>query len=708
MTRRFPLGLALALLVYVVLRGLVLHTAFDEVGLWMYEVNPMGTLAELCLRGIRVPTHLFYDNAAGQVLGGYLAVPAFLVLGPTYLALKVVPLLMGIGTLLILYAFLLEAFGRTAAVLGAWLFALAPTALFKYSMVCSGNHFENVFFSSIVLFLFYRLHARGVTAGRLFAVGLAAGFATFVFLGAVIPVGILAGMHVGVRGLRRTARDLAALVPGFLVGIAPLLALNAWTSGRGAFYLASKFGEGDAVGSAAFARVPARIATYLFVKLPQAASYPDFAGVGGQVLSWIFAIALAAATCACLPSAVRALLAFTKRSAPEEEKARFERAKLLPMVLYLPLSALAFGLSNLVVYELGGSLGFSAYRYYLPVFLFGLLAVAAVCARGFERGGGARAGAAVLFAAALLPGISNVGLVDWSFSNTGLGSRYAGYDLSKIARVLLASKNRLEAREITGFLDTFPPLVRARVARALGFNLAVRQLNSGLGRGPTAMRAGRVDLDPLVAPYSLSDRAEIARGAGIGARFVQFSERAPLEDLVGLLARSAEEASPTARPLLPAFLEGAALPNPSLPLATRTAPILAENRAIAVLALDRTGSRALAEGIARGDGFLACGLVRRGIPRDVQSVAAALAALPSDLSPSFAEGLGAGCAEGGEEPGLPAAFPVPTEASAAFWSGFVSALRSIHGAGAPRVAAALAVRLAPEHRAALERALERE
>ena len=45
----------------------------------------------------------------------------------------------------------------------ALLFALGPPALARYSVVCSGNHFENVFFTTLALFSFYRLHERGVT-----------------------------------------------------------------------------------------------------------------------------------------------------------------------------------------------------------------------------------------------------------------------------------------------------------------------------------------------------------------------------------------------------------------------------------------------------------------------------------------------------------------------------------------------------------------
>jgi hypothetical protein len=435
--------------------------------------------------------------------------------------------------------------------------------------------------------------------------------------------------------------------------------------------------------------------------------------VSGAVLGWIFAVGLGVATIACLPSAVRGLRGFLavfsrRQLDPSLERSRFEGAKLLPMVLYPPLSALAFGLSNLVVYDLGGPLGFSAFRYYLPLFLFGILTLAAVCGRGLERGGPARAGAVVLYASALLPGLSNLALVDWSFSHTGLGSRYDGYDLSKVARALLSTKNHLSQAQITSYLESFPPLLRARVARSLGFNLAVHQVNQERGRGPTAIRDAWIDLDPLVTPYATSDRMEVARGAGIAARFLQFSASANLADLLGFLSRTCEHASPAVGPLLPALLEGAAMPNPSLPLVTRTAAILGETGRLAVRGLERGPPREIALGLARGQGFLCGGLLRRGIPSDVRCVSTALHDLPTELHASFWRGLGAGCAEGREEPDLPKSFDIPGEGRADFFAGFARMLRAIHGEDAPRVTAALGKRLSSGELSELERALSEE
>ena len=677
---RWPTGFWLALLVFVSSRALVLHTAFDEVGLWMYEINPMGTIAELALRGVRVPAYFFYDNAAGQVLAGYLAVPAFLVFGSTYLALKLVPFAMGIGTFFLVFALVRDAFSVRAAMLEAWLLALGPTTLFKYSIVCSGNHFENLFFTSIVLVLFYRMHRKGVTAGRLLAAGAAAGFSIFVFLGAVIPVGILAAVHAWVRGLRATLRDLPALLGGFLAGIAPLLALNAFTAGRGANYLAAKFGETDAPAAAASGSLPGRVASYLLEKLPISAAYPDLGPATAGVLSRTFAIAITIAW-------VVAFLSILRRKVD----GRFERVALLPFVLYLPLSAVAFGLSNLVVYELQGPLRFSAFRYFLPVLLFGIVALSVVCARGVERGGPARAGAVALYAAAFLPGLSNLRIVDWSFSRTGLGSKYDGYDLSKLARTLLAPKNHLAQEEITRYLGTFPGPLRARVARALGFNLAVGQVLRD-GHGLDAVRQGRIDLDALVAAYDAADREELARGAGIGARFLKISERAELEDLLALLARSRDGATPATAPLVPAFLEGPAMTNPSLPLASAVPGVLGETGGLILRARD-AGEVGLAASLARGDGILCGALLRRGIAGDRRSVEAALGNVPPELLVEFYRGLGRGCAEAGDEPALPDGLAVPAEVRAAFESGFSAAVRATRGTDADRILAPLESRV---------------
>ena len=99
MRRWISWPLLLAAILYVALRGLILYTAFDQTALTMFELYPMGTLAELRLQGVHLPLSYFYDNAAGQILVGLLTVPFFALFGPTYLALKLVPFTLGFFTL---------------------------------------------------------------------------------------------------------------------------------------------------------------------------------------------------------------------------------------------------------------------------------------------------------------------------------------------------------------------------------------------------------------------------------------------------------------------------------------------------------------------------------------------------------------------------------------------------------------------------------
>ena len=67
--------------------------------------------------------------------------------------------------------------------------------------------------------------------------------AIFVFFGALIPVGICAAMHLGLRGWRRTLRDVPVGIVGFAIGIAPLVVINGLTSARGLGFLGAKFGQ---------------------------------------------------------------------------------------------------------------------------------------------------------------------------------------------------------------------------------------------------------------------------------------------------------------------------------------------------------------------------------------------------------------------------------------------------------------------------------
>lgn len=689
--KRVPWDLVVASALYLVLRGLVLVSAFDQTAMPMYELFPMGTMAELAREGVSLPLSYFYDNAAGQILFGLVTRPAFELFGPSYLTLKCVTFALGWGVLVLTWAFARANFGRCAGTIAALLYALAPTTLFKYSLMHSGNHFENLFFSMAFLAALYRFQRTGSRAW-LVASGFTAGFALFVFLGALIPIGIGAGLHLGVRGLRRSLRDAPLALFGLALGIAPLVALNAATGARGLGFLGAKFAEdtpAEATG------VVARVSEFVTRHLFDATVYERCAGIEGAVFGALFLAAFLVAYLASVPHALRSLGALARGLlAPADDAAamreRFERTKLVPFVLYLPLTALAYGVSNFRIGGHGPPIVVAGYRYFLPHLLFALILIAVVAAAWWQSGGAKRAFGASLAAVPLIAGLSNLALVDWSFAKPNLGAHYAGYNLAQVGRALIAGRNALTDEQIAAHLASFPPLLRRRVATSIGFNRGVLQIEKLRERAarPDADRSWRVDVREIVAPFSSlgstsngstaagGDVApDLARGIGVAVRF---SCQRP--ELLRVLAAAIED-----DPRLGAYVaEGACLPPGTEPLESRTQALLGTNAAYLADAggddpSASPASATLRSALLRGAGLF-CGRLR---VRDIASERALLDewsnAHAGELD--FWIGVGQGLADGGESPRSPATLALvdDTPQARACWRAFGFALARSRG-----------------------------
>jgi len=603
--RRIPIGLLAAIAAYVVLRVLVVTTNFESVALPMFELYPMGTMAELQLRGIDFPLRYFYDNAAGQILMGFATIPIFAVFGSSYLALKLLPALLGLGVLVVVWMLLDRHASRRAANFAALLVAVGPPTLTKYSLINSGNHFENLFFTSVAILLAYRWFASAwKTKSGLFAYAFFAGFALFVFLGALIPVGILFGMHAGLRGARKTLTDLPVLLAGFALGVAPLFAVNAATSARGLGFLDAKFG---AESSGRGGDVLARMADYLGPALARSGVFEPYAGLERGWLAASFLVAVGIAYCASLPGVMSSLATFARRlfaASPStaEELRRFESAKWLPFVLYVPLAALAYGVSN---FRLGGEYGaveVAGYRYFLPTLLFAVILVAVWTDRWTLRGGRARIAAFALFTAAAIPCASSLAIPDWTFTSTGVGSKLDGYNLAQIARALSSARNAVPQDEIVARVQALPPDVRTKVVSALGFNLGVARAEKTVARGAT------LALDELLAPWPSSWHADFTRGLGHGLRFLGRARGAPIDSAL----EDARRVVTDDRALRSALEEGLARPGVALPMPWETANILAPNRDL----LERRGHDS--RGFAAGTRAACEALLERGIQIDAR------------------------------------------------------------------------------------------
>lgn len=651
--KRVPWDLLAAAAIYLLVRGLILHTAFDSTALPMYELFPMGTMAELAREGVELPLAYYYDNAAGQILFGLITRPFFALFGPSYLTLKCVTFALGLGVLVLVWSFVRANFGRRAAAIAAFLYALGPTTLVKYSLIHSGNHFENLFFSMAFLCAFYRFHRSENRLRWLFASGACAGFALFVFLGALIPIGLCAGVHLGVRGWKRSLRDAPVALGGFALGILPLVLVNVATHARGLGFLEAKFAEDVSSGSSGvlaracefIANTFSRVGEFLTVHLNDSTVYERFAGVDPRVFGALFLLAFVVAYVASAPEALRGLATLARGlfGNGNDARERFERARLVPLVLYLPFTALAYGVSNFRIGGHGPPVVVAGYRYFLPHLLFALILIAIVAARGWERGGARRVFGASLAALPLISGLSNLAIIDWSFSHAGLGSRYAGYNLAQVGRALIAGRNALTQEQIVAHLESFPPLLRHRVATSIGFNRGVLQIEEQRDRAaqPGADPNWRVDLPNLVREFPAELRIDLARGLGVAVRFSCAGPAGRAE-----LARVVGSAVDEDAVLGACVAEGACLPPGTEPLESKSAAILGTNAALR----DVIGEHARAA-LLRGAGLFAGRLWVRGIESERPLLDDWINAERDDAD--FWIGFGQGLADGGAQPCSP-------------------------------------------------------
>ncbi|MEL6713258.1 MAG: glycosyltransferase family 39 protein, partial [Planctomycetota bacterium] len=284
--RRFPAALVLACVTYLVHRALVLHSDFDSVSIPNYELSAMGNIAWVLHEGWRgVPLSQFYDNCGGHLAVGVLAAPLYALFGPSYLTLKLVPVLLGLGCIPLVWSIGRRLFGPVAGAVAAWLFVLGPPTLTKYSMLAKGNHFENVFFQMLVLWTFVRMHQSTRKEIRLPAFALASGFAIFFYFGSALMVAVLFALHFAIRfgwtlspgAFARPLRDAAIGLVPFLVGLLPLYLIQSANQRPGEFVSSWFLDDGIQQG------FRGQLHDLVFELLPRATVYEDLGPIPGAL-----------------------------------------------------------------------------------------------------------------------------------------------------------------------------------------------------------------------------------------------------------------------------------------------------------------------------------------------------------------------------------------------------------------------------------------
>lgn len=648
------LGAIVAL--HVALRWIWLDRAFDHVVFPMYELYVSGTVGRILELGLEQPLGIHYDNSAGYFINGALAAPLFAAFGASYLTFKLVPLLYGVGVILLLFGWVRGLLGERAALGAALLFALGPTELLqKYSVIGTGNHFENLFYLTASLWAFDAAMRRTgqATAPRAWLLaGFTAGLNVFVFLGAVIPVGCMAGVHLLARGLRPWLRDLRTALPGFLIGVSPLVLINLAVASRGTDFLLTKFRSAPSRGEVS--GFLERLGTFLGPDLVRAPFHGGTPSHWGELLRALWLLALLALGLPLAFHLLRLLLSpgLLGRTV-DEGRAAYARLRLFPLLAWTPLAAVAFALSDLqnglhrYPVEVGG------FRYFLPHFhLLTVTLLALACSLRWGRLRGV-AGAAVL-GLGLLGGLPLAQALD-AGEDRGVGARYEGYNFEQYARGLVMETSGVPLAERLRIAADLPRLERQRLHRTMGFygaqmQVVMRADADGDGRvtaderrgvDPLESYASPLDLEALLQGVPVAFQPDWARGAGSGLRTLVGNGPRARQALVQGLA----ELVATEHPLAEAVVEGSCWLQdyPTLAFDVPRHLELHEDLAeqLAAAGLSRAGGRSL--------GRFAGRILGRRHPPDAPRFAELFRRAAPLHRRALYEGLGLGLAEGRTE-----------------------------------------------------------
>jgi hypothetical protein len=645
-------GLATAIAVYALLRALLLYTAFDETVMPQYELYPMGTIPKILSGAGHIPIQFHYDNAAGQLFTGVVAWPIYALIGESYLALKLVPALLGVVGLIFLHLFLRENFSARAANIGALFFALGPVpTMMKYSVFAGGNHFEHIPFAIFTLWCFYRLHREHEGSDRrwLFFTGIAMGFQLFILLGALIPILLLCFVHLGLRGVRGSMKDLTALAPGALIGASPLLVINLATSGR----------SGDFVGAAISKEGPSfldRALEFAVQRIDNAATFDDFLGMPASVASTLFVAVTAVVWFACVPGALRGVRGlFAGIFNGGGGATDFAGARLVALTLYLPGIVVVYALTNFKLYDLEPPMQAEGYRYYLPHFLFVLLLFAVLTDRWLAAGGGKRVAAQALLCGGFFAASFNLTYIDFGFTHTGAGAHYAGYNYVQTARALFKPMNipvigkypgrwsewEPDREEIVSVIETFESPWREQLYIGAGWCEAQKQYMGNAAE--TAKGAPFLDTREFLSAYPEDVRGLVARGAGLTVRIFwrENSQRWTLAEWITLQ-------TPRADPAIAEVIAGANIPHEFPHAQSEFGPLF--QRALSTL-VELDPPRA--EQFARGLGHLSGVVLERGIPSEVAELEERFRSVRMEHRNALLRGVGEHLAIASEAPHIP-------------------------------------------------------
>lgn len=464
----------------------------------------------------------FLDLQADHYQGGSLVMIAltdlaFRLLGPSFLALKLVAVGFSTLTLALLFETLRRFFGGRAATLAGAAYVAGPPLVAFWGLVVMGSHGESVASSLLQLLVFLGI-VSGVwrSARGFFAFGLASGLGLWFCFTAGLSLLACALTWLLLERLPR-ARELASATLGGVVGLLPWLAYNATHGFAGLERLLQLFGARPQIDPWPAQGVLEKAAELGSHVLPVALLQPSAWGPpDGLPLALAFTFG-AVSVPALLAAVERVVSALWLR--PEPGSQEYTRSRLELVFLVYPVVFLCVYLASRYAVDVPGTLG---YRIFTP-FAVLLSVPIAISLADASRAGGLAGFAARTASAAWLASLAAATLLFASDEREGRRevSEANGY---RALGVLLQRKHAPDLTPSLVAVRRLPdPERRAAVRFGLGWSLQSRH----------EMGAPLSELEAALASVPDDERTEVLNGVRWsllqrGALFMQPNAASPL------------------------------------------------------------------------------------------------------------------------------------------------------------------------------------
>lgn len=373
---------------YLCLLGLFIVSRFALI-LWglesvfHYEELEQGYIAVEILSGLRARLidYQVDEYTGGTLFMGILAVPFFVIFGPTLFSLKVLAFCISVITFSMVYFILRRLFGGTAAFAAGLLWIFPPPLLYSTALMALGSHERRLPMLMMVYFLLCCLIKPHKKSQYLALLGFSWGIGFSVSFINLVAVAACILTLAAFQRYPQKAREWFLLVCGASAGIAYWIYYNVthdWTGIR--FLVNATIASQDTPFKSQLLFLLSDMANFLFRFFPNALSFPSWGPISGKLINYLYCLLLGIFV---LPDLLRTF--FAHRSQKNLDGPAAERYALKVFFgIYIVIFPFFYYLSAYKIHTVEPD-AFN-YRYLIPfytvIFLYALIVIAEIRRKG--------------------------------------------------------------------------------------------------------------------------------------------------------------------------------------------------------------------------------------------------------------------------------------------------------------------------------------